>query len=53
MEPGGRDLKCYPVRVEGDTILVEAMTSETTSEHFADIVFRKAIENGATFVVVE
>jgi 3-phenylpropionate/trans-cinnamate dioxygenase ferredoxin component len=22
MEPGGRDLKCYPVRVEGDTILV-------------------------------
>jgi 3-phenylpropionate/trans-cinnamate dioxygenase ferredoxin component len=21
-EPGGRDLKCYPVRVEGDTVLV-------------------------------
>jgi len=21
-EPGGRDLKCFPVRVEGDTVLV-------------------------------
>lgn len=21
-EPGGRDIKCYPVRIEGDTVLV-------------------------------